>query len=263
MLLDALESLRPHLDAIVLVGAQAVYLHAPLGDPRPTYTTDADLALDPELLAAHPDIAQSLLDFGFTPSASGNPGSWMSADGIVVDLMVPQGATSPSSRRTAPLPGHGSRTARRTRGLEVALYDNVPMALAALEPSDPRVVRVRVAGPAALVVAKAIKIQERVDADRRDRLSSKDAGDLLRLLRNVSAESIGRSLRDLTSQRAEILPIVTAALDWLDGQLAEGSPLSQLAIDDRAGVEDPTQVSVAMRTLTGRLLVAYRTGGDY
>lgn len=57
VLLDALDSLRPHLDAIVLVGAQAVYLHAPLGDPRPTYTTDADLALNPELLATHPDIS--------------------------------------------------------------------------------------------------------------------------------------------------------------------------------------------------------------
>jgi len=262
VLLDALESLRPHLDAIVLVGAQAVYLHAPLGDPRPTYTTDADLALDPQLLATHPDIAQSLAGSGFTASASGNPGSWVSADGIVVDLMVPQGAMSPSSRRTAPLSGHGSRTARRTRGLEVALFDNAPMALAALEPSDPRVIHARVAGPAALLIAKAIKIQERVDADRRDRLSSKDAGDLLRLLRNISAESIGRSLQDLTSQRPEILPIVTAALDWLDGQLTESSPLSKLAIDDRAGVEDPAQVSVAMRTLTGRMLGAYRAGGN-
>lgn len=88
VLLDALESLRPHLDAVVLVGAQAVYLHAPLGDPRPTYTTDADLALDPELLATHPDIAASLAAAGFEPSSSGNPGSWMSTDGVVVDLMV-------------------------------------------------------------------------------------------------------------------------------------------------------------------------------
>lgn len=34
-LLDTLEALEPHLDALVLVGAQAIYLH----------TADADLAL--------------------------------------------------------------------------------------------------------------------------------------------------------------------------------------------------------------------------
>ena len=30
-LLDALEALEPHLGAVVLVGAQAVYVHAPAG----------------------------------------------------------------------------------------------------------------------------------------------------------------------------------------------------------------------------------------
>lgn len=47
-LLDALGALHRHLDALVLVGAQAVYLHT--GDAElivvPT-TTDADLALYP------------------------------------------------------------------------------------------------------------------------------------------------------------------------------------------------------------------------
>lgn len=192
VLLDALESLRAHLGAFVLVGAQAVYLRAPLGDPRPSYTTDADLALDPELLATHPDIAESLVGAGFAPSPSGNPGSWISADGVVVDLMVPQGAMRLSSRRTAPLEGHGRLTARRTRGLEVALVDNAVVTLRALDPHDSREVDVRVAGTAALVIAKAIKIQERVEADRRDRLSAKDAGDLLRLMRNAPADSTGR-----------------------------------------------------------------------
>ena len=43
VLLDALTALRTHLDAVVLVGAQAVYLHAGDADlaVAPT-TTDAD-----------------------------------------------------------------------------------------------------------------------------------------------------------------------------------------------------------------------------
>ena len=51
VLLDALEALGPHRDATILVGAQAIYLHT--GDAElavAEYTTDADLALDPDLL---------------------------------------------------------------------------------------------------------------------------------------------------------------------------------------------------------------------
>lgn len=258
VLLDALEALDPHLDAIVLVGAQAVYIHAPLGDPRPTYTTDADLALDPELLATQPDIAWSLAGAGFAPNATRNPGSWVSADGIVVDLMVPLGAMPPSSRRTAPLEGHGALTARRTRGLELALFDNAPVTLTALEPQDSRAIEVRVAGPAALVIAKSIKIQERAEGNREDRVTSKDAGDLLRLLRNVPAESIGASLRDLEATHRVVQPVVSAAVDWLDGQLTGRSPLIDLAVADRSGIEAPAQVTAAMRQLTRRMLDAYR-----
>lgn len=49
-LLDALEALRGHLDHIVLVGAQAVYLHTDdvtLGVAL--FTKDADVALIPPL----------------------------------------------------------------------------------------------------------------------------------------------------------------------------------------------------------------------
>jgi hypothetical protein len=54
-LLDALEALGEQRRAVVLVGAQAVYLHT--GEATVAvapYTTDADLAIDPSLLQASP-----------------------------------------------------------------------------------------------------------------------------------------------------------------------------------------------------------------
>lgn len=65
VLLDALEALRPHLDAVVLVGAQAVYLRTAgrLESYQP-FTTDADVVLDPGLLADIPPLGQAMTDAG-------------------------------------------------------------------------------------------------------------------------------------------------------------------------------------------------------
>lgn len=60
-LLDALAALQPHIDAFVLIGAQAVYVRT--SDRLPGYqpfTADADLALDPSRLAMLPLLAESL-----------------------------------------------------------------------------------------------------------------------------------------------------------------------------------------------------------
>ncbi len=55
VLLDALDALREHLDAIVLVGAQAVYVHAGEADLSVApFTTDSDLAIDPRHLSPQP-----------------------------------------------------------------------------------------------------------------------------------------------------------------------------------------------------------------
>lgn len=57
------------------------------------------------------------------------------------------------------------------------------MAVASLEPdADERVFTARVAGPAALLVAKAYKIAERVGEAGQARLTDKDAGDVVRLM---------------------------------------------------------------------------------
>lgn len=54
VLLDALEALGDQRDALVLVGAQAIYLHTGEGDLAVApYTTDGDIALDPSELERH------------------------------------------------------------------------------------------------------------------------------------------------------------------------------------------------------------------
>lgn len=67
-LLDALDALRPHLDAVVLVGAQAIYMHTGDADLAVAeYTTDADLALQPDALDDEPLLEEVLRARGFTP----------------------------------------------------------------------------------------------------------------------------------------------------------------------------------------------------
>ena len=160
VLLDALDALGPHRSACVLVGAQAVYLHTGAADIAvPEYTTDADLALDPRRLGPTPLLAERLLSAGFR--ASQNPGTWIGASDVEVDLMVPE-ALGGGGRRGARLPPHGNSVARKAKGLEGALVDRSDFTIGSLEPEvDARAMVVSVAGPAALLVAKLHKIADR------------------------------------------------------------------------------------------------------
>ena len=66
VLLDALIALEPHLEAVIVIGAQAVYLRTE--DRMPHYqpfTTDADLVIDPGLLAETPLLGDAMLAAGF------------------------------------------------------------------------------------------------------------------------------------------------------------------------------------------------------
>src|SRR5436853_2555871 len=70
-LLDALDALRSQLDAIVLVGAQAIYLHTGDADLAVAeYTTDADFALRPDDLADAPLLGDLLAARGFMPGGA-------------------------------------------------------------------------------------------------------------------------------------------------------------------------------------------------
>lgn len=80
VLLDALDALRAHLGAVVLVGAQAVYLRTEgrTAGYQP-FTTDADIVLDPTLLAAIPPLGDAMRNAGFVLTdepGRGSCGPW-------------------------------------------------------------------------------------------------------------------------------------------------------------------------------------------
>jgi len=72
---------------VVLVGAQAVYLHAgDTGLSVAVMTTDSDLVLTVHSLAPEPELASVLRAAGFVPGSQ--PGSWLGEGQVAVDLMV-------------------------------------------------------------------------------------------------------------------------------------------------------------------------------
>lgn len=197
VLLDALEALQEHLDAIIVVGAQGVYLRtggANIGVAE--YTTDGDLVLDASRLGRAPllaDVMDLRFDHAKGPSGAEEPGVWIQTIEVAgenvdvpIDLIVPERLAPPGGSRGARLGPHGKRAARKAAGLEAAIVDNDELVIAALEPDDDRRINCKVAGPTALLIAKAFKIQDRLDAlGRPDRLLDKDAADVYRLMQTT------------------------------------------------------------------------------
>jgi len=257
VLLNCLDLLAAQSEALVLVGAQAIYLQTPVLDVGlPASTTDGDIAIDPDLLFENPDLAEVLESAGFCPHTS--PGTWFSPEGVPIDLMVPSGALPASSRRTAPLQGQGGRTARRTSGLELALQDNKTMELRALAPDDTRTATVKVASPAALVVAKLIKLDERTSDPKPDRVLAKDSSDILRMLRYNDAAAIGAALGRFAAEGVGA-GTIESAVEFLRLQLAlKRSPLIELAVEYHRQFETGVQITASYRTLAQRLVDAYQ-----
>lgn len=231
-LLDALEALAPQRDAVILSGAQAIYVRTGGGGlPIADFTTDGDLALDPTLLADAPALATLMENAGFDLAVlqgAPEPGIWErpvtirgTKGKVQVDLIVPSDVAPPGGTRGARLPSHGKRAARKATGLEAALIDNETMSIEALDPADKRTARVRVAGFAALLVAKAHKLKDRLESGREDRLDDKDASDVVQLMRAAAPGTVAQTLTSL-EEHPTAGPSVRAGLDHF--QELFGSP---------------------------------------
>ncbi len=226
VLLDALTALAPHGDAVILAGAQAIYLHTGTAELAiAPYTTDGDLVLNPRLLGEIPELEAGMTAAGFHLQQMGGhaePGIWLaktSAAGkeiiVPVDLIVPEGTASGSGRRAARLAGHGARAARRAVGVEAALVDNSTMTIAALDPNDSRALQAKVAGPAALFVAKVHKLHDRVSSGRPARLDDKDAADVVRLIQTTRPKEVAATL-DMLAEDKLAGPPTKEALKYIE-----------------------------------------------
>jgi hypothetical protein len=166
-----------------------------------------------------------------------------------------QAGTTKASARAARLAPHEKLTARIAPGLEPALIDNERVTITALDASDTRAVSLRVAGAAALLSAKAIKIGERLQqADRQpDRLKEKDALDAFRILQAIDTPDLVRGF-ERHQENEHAAPVTAQALDVYR---AHGStPQGRIAVlAARAAQGDPT-VAPAFAALVRELLTA-------
>lgn len=248
-LLDAVEAFGAHLDAIVLVGAQAIYLHTSDADLAVAeYTTDADFTISPGELADAPLLGDLLGAAGFTRREQ--PGAWLSRDGIYVDIMVPEALAGPGTR-AARLGPHGKGAARRAKGLEGALVDRERRTIVALDPSDGRQVSMWVAGPGALLVAKIHKIAERVDHS--DRVRDKDALDVLRLLRATETEHLAGRLGALLADNlaAAVTTEALGVIPRLFGSQQSDGVL--MAVRAAGAAEEPATIAGSLVALVADL----------
>lgn len=257
VLLDALAALAGQRDAIVLVGAQAIYLNVGDADLAVApMTTDGDLAIDPRQLVDIPVIGEAMTAAGFVSTAQ--PGSWSGRGGVVIDLMVPDRLAPSAGRRSVDLGVHGRVATRRTPGLEAAVVDHTLHMIPALDEADTRVFEVRVAAPAALLVAKLHKLGERLGTKR---MEDKDALDVLRLLRGTETRWMAGRLVELRAD-AVAGPATEVAIGHLEAVFVRrGAVGPEMAARAAAHVEPESVIRASTEVLAAELLAEVRRRG--
>lgn len=253
-LLDALDALEEHTEAFTLIGAQAVYEHTKhYRDAPPTLTNDGDMAVNHDLVSTQPDIAAALRGAGFVNHPD-RPGIWIRQDGSAqppsVDLLAPE-ATAGKGRRSTHVHGQDKTSVGRAAGLEMASLDRAPMRLESFGDAEPvRSRTLHVAGPAALLCAKAYKLAERVDAataGARDRVKAKDAGDVWRLMATTDPLAI-RTVFATCEQHPTLGPAASLGREYLTRLFSDGGPGTDLAVIDLADALGEQRIRDTMST---------------
>jgi hypothetical protein len=165
-------------------------------------------------------------------------------------------------KRSARIPPHDDRAARNVRGLEGALFDFDLMTIDALDAADKRRFEIAVAGPAALVVAKAHKIRERLSRPKRSNTIAKDALDVVRILRGCTEEDVARRWRSLLeggapddNVRRATSVVAAEAMEFIRAEFAVGAGRGcDLTVRAAAGTEDPDLLRASTVDLARRVL---------
>ncbi|MDR0283462.1 MAG: hypothetical protein LBI33_01005 [Propionibacteriaceae bacterium] len=243
-------------DAVTVIGAHAVHVwvQAAWGPVEMQATRDADIAVNPVFVAPDPKLMGLMSELGVVPALPDRPGVYgyqaeaglSLAERVTIDLIVPEVYAGPG-RRAARIDGQPS-AASRARGVELAVWDRRRVLLAAMDdPADST--EAWVAGPAALLVAKAHKVHERFSQVniRADRLRPKDSGDVALLMLVSDPAEVARVMAEHSVAHPEIAPTVSEGATWLVEMYTDPSGLLRRhAVDALAARLDESEVNDAV-----------------
>jgi hypothetical protein len=252
LLVDAISALDAFADAVTVVGAHAVHVwvQEAWGPIDMETTRDGDVALNPVFVAPDPKLLAVLDSTGVEPATPDRPGIYgyvteaglPLAERTTVDLIVPEAYAGPG-RRAARVPGQKSATSRAL-GLELAVWDRHRKTLTTID--EPVVgVDAYVASPAALLVAKAHKVSERLAevAKKPQRLRPKDSGDVALLMMVSDGADVAAAMTKRCEAHPEIREAVaTAAVRLVEMYRADGGAPRQQMADALAARFDDAEV---------------------
>ena len=225
LLITTIVALGEHANAMTVVGAHAVHVwvQKKWGPVDMESTRDGDLAVNPVLIAEDPKIMQIMAEIGLEPARPERPGiyGYVNERGLsweqrtTVDLLVPE-TYAGSKGRSARIPGQKSATTR-AYGLELAIHDRTLIRISTTDGEPEMSVEVNVAGPAALLIAKAHKVSERLaDVDKRpDRLRPKDSGDIALLMMVTDGAEMAKTMTRHVAETPEIRGVVQDGAQYL------------------------------------------------
>jgi beta-lactamase class A len=127
------------------------------------------------------------------------------------------------------------------------------MEIGSLDAADTRSMTAEVAGPAALLVAKAHKLHDRVEDDRSHRIKDKDASDIVRLMQTTSPAMLAVVFEKLLSDPVAKTP-TRDGLGYLRQLFGRrGRPRVTMAIDALTIAMDPDEVEVICTSYMAQL----------
>ena len=246
-LIDVIIGLADQREALTVLGGHAVIeitQGIPALPPEDT-TRDGDLGVIPQLLSDAPNLSMRMTELGYEAARPERPGVWSPIsqrdrnihDRDSVDLIAPMALArgdliSNRSIRAARVGSHGKHAVSATRGTELSATDRQWRTLRSFDGGP--TVDTYVAGPSALLCAKAYKIHDRLDPTelRRnaDRLRPKDFADLYRLLLVIApAEAADVFARGVADGR--IGEAVSVGRDHLIEILADAATVASMVAD--------------------------------